>query len=125
MRNNREFLDEVFSSESDFQGALLVSALKYGRLRKRRRHIVSAAAITASVFCLALLPAVFRHGQYSEPRQPAPHSAVPEPQHIPGTDIRVINDEELLDLFSGRPVAFVGEGNQRRFLVLDSFRTPK
>lgn len=46
-------------------------------------------------------------------------------EFIPGTDIRLLTDEELLSLCSGRPVAWIGQGDQRSFIVLDAFRASK
>ncbi len=38
---------------------------------------------------------------------------------IPGTSIRVLNDEQLLALFKDRPVALVGQPGNQRLLLLD------
>ena len=38
---------------------------------------------------------------------------------IPGTSIRVVNDDELMAMFPNRPVALVGPPERRQFVLLD------
>jgi len=50
-------------------------------------------------------------------------TASPPPvQKVPGTNIRVVNDEELLAMFPDRPVALVGPPDKRQFVLLDQAR---
>jgi len=44
---------------------------------------------------------------------------------IPGTSIRVVNDDELLAMFPDRPVALVGPPQNRQFVFLDEKRLSK
>jgi|GEM_PF-3542589 len=80
----------------------------------------------AAVTCLGLSPIWFRGREHPrDTREAAVHTRTKTMEFIPGTDIRLLTDEELLSLCSGRPVAWIGQGDQRSFIVLDAFRASK
>lgn len=122
MKSKREFVEDVFSPDPEHGTELLGKTLEYAGRRKRRRALVRGATL-AAVVCGAWLIAFppQRDGGRGEVAE-RPEVAAPGPRVVPGTRIQLVTDEELLTLFAGRPVALVGTGNQRQFVVLDTFR---
>jgi hypothetical protein len=122
MRTEREFLDEVFSAEPGFEARLLENTLQYARRRKQRRHVVRTVAMALVLCCAGLI--AFLPARKTRPvsEAPAPGALSAEAPVLPGTSIRLLTDEELLEVFAGRPVAIIGSGDQRQLVVLDTFR---
>lgn len=126
-----ELLNEVFSESAsdDFRAALLertlVSACRQRRLRRAGR------VCGTTVFCVALLAAVFwqtreaateRLTKNGTQSPSAPQTEVPT---VPGTSIRLVSDDELLAMFPDRPVALVGPPENQRFVFLDELHGAK
>ncbi len=122
MRSKQQFLDEVFCADGEYDSRLLENTLHYVSRRKRRRHVVHTAALALVLGCAALFAFLPKPAERvtSQPSAPATTTA----RVVPGTHIRLLTDEELLRMFAGRPVALVGSGDQRQFVVLDTLRQP-
>ena len=107
--------DEV----SGFRRASLEEGLAMIRRRRRARR--------AGRWCvLALLPLAFGAGIFlSWPARVRPVSvADSHAVRVPGQSagagsVRIINDEELMALFAGRPLALVGQPGHQQLLFLD------
>ena len=111
------------STANELRAKSLDRALAAVRQRRRLRHALRAAGgvVTAGVMAAILWN---RHAPDPQPvaaiHPPAVTSAVPT---VPGTNIRVVSDEELLAMFPDRPVALVGPPGNRQFVFLDQKRT--
>jgi hypothetical protein len=85
--------------------------------------------LAALTFCSALLVMLARRGDHLSSQQSAKNisapAAQPAVQTVPGTNIRLVSDEELLAMFPGRPVALVGPPEDRKFVFLDEQRQAK
>jgi hypothetical protein len=118
-------LDDVLAPEAtgEFREATLQATLAAIQRQKRRRSLARKAALIA-------LPVVLAGGLWwlqpterTQPRQAsvAPQSAATAPaQFIPGTDIRLISDEELFALFPDRPLALIGPKGNQQLVFLDA-----
>ena len=114
-------LSELLAGDalSGFRRASLEEGLALIRRRRRARR--------AGRWCvLALLPLAFGAGVlWSWPARVRPVSAARS--HAPGVpgqtastgSVRIINDEELMALFAGRPLALVGRPGHQQLLFLD------
>ena len=110
---------------SDFRRASLEQGLAFIRRRRRARRV--------GRWCiLALLPpalgaAIF----FSRPSGPEVRPVSVGQSHAPrisdqiakAGSIRIIDDEQLLGLFSGRPLALVGQPGHQQLLFLDEPHT--
>jgi hypothetical protein len=89
------------------------------RVRSRRRTARLMLSVTAPlVIMVVILMIQSRHskaGLTSKPIAPP----VQMVKTIKGTSIRILSDEELLDLFKDRPVALVGAPGDQQLLFLD------
>jgi hypothetical protein len=109
--------DEV----SGFRRSSLEEGLTMIRRRRRARR--------AGRWCvLALLPLAFGAGIFwswpSGPRVRPVSVADSHAARVPGQSagaggVRIINDEELMALFAGRPLALVGRPGHQQLLFLD------
>jgi hypothetical protein len=118
-------LNDVLAPEAadEFRGATLQTTLAAVQRRKRRRSLARKAALIA-------LPVVLAGGlwwlQPTERTQLQQASVNPQPaatapaQFIPGTDIRLISDEELFALFPDRPLALIGPKGHQQLVFLDT-----
>jgi hypothetical protein len=106
---------------SDFRRASLEQGLALIRRRRRARRV--------GRWCvLALLPLAFGAAiLFSWPSRPDVRPVSIAQFHTPGTSgqtakagsIQIIDDEQLLALFSGRPLALVGQPGHQQLLLLD------
>ena len=99
----------------EFRAAVLKQTLACARRRQTRRRAGTLALASALVLLVAA-PAL-RHARPTPPRLAA--SSQPAPRVVPGTQIRILSDAELLDFFPDRPVALIGAGPTRRLVFLD------
>ena len=116
-------LGELLAGEasSDFRRASLEQGLAFIRRRRRARR--------AGRWCvLALLPLAFGASVLlSRPSRPdarpvsvAQSGAFGAPgQTAKGGSVQIINDEQLLALFAGRPLALVGQPGHQQLVFLD------
>ncbi len=119
----KEFLNEVVSPD-ELRAATLERTLTAARGHRRWRRTVRGAGAVAA--CAILATIILRE---SAPTVPSIATNNPQPasstQTIPGTDIRLMSDDELLAMFPGRPVALLGPPEDRRFVFLDEQRSSK
>lgn len=118
-------LDDVLVPEAadSFREATLRTTLAAIQRRQRRRRLARKAALIA-------LPVVLAGGlwwlQPTERTEPQQARVVTQPtatgpaQVIPGTDIRLISDEELFALFPDRPLALIGPKGNQQLVFLDA-----
>ena len=129
MKHEDHLLTGIFTDGTKLREESLRQSLAFmhGRAR-RRRAIRRTGSIVAVIFTAGLL--LWRRqpktSSTSVPSQsPALANSVPAPSEhatVPGTHIRLLTDEELLDLFPGRAVAILGSGNERQLVFLDEQR---
>lgn len=115
-----QLLDAVLAP--DHPDESLAPMLSAVRSRNRRRKLTRSVA-------LLVLPIVLAGGlwlQQASSRQDLHQTdATPEaiasttPQTVPGTDIRLISDEELFALFPDRPLALIGPKGAQQLVFLD------
>jgi hypothetical protein len=118
-------LDDVLAPEAadGFRDATLRTTLAAIQRRKHRRSLARKAALIA-------LPVALAGGlwwlQSTERTESQQASVAPQPaatalaQFIPGTDIRLISDEELFALFPDRPLALIGPKGHQQLVFLDT-----
>lgn len=89
------------------------------RVRSRRRTARLMLGVTAPLAMMALILMIqsrqSKTGLTSKPIVP-PAQMV---KTIEGTSIGILSDDELLELFKGRPVALVGRPGDQQLLLLD------
>lgn len=109
----KDLLDE--STPENFRGVTLERGLAAVRRVRRRRMIWRAAPVLiALVLASAIVERQLRRSVSTAPAQAARPAKV-----IPGTEIRVLTDEELLAFFKGRPVGLVGPPENQRLVLFD------
>ena len=120
-----ELLHEVFSEvmPPTFREASLNRALACIRRQRMGRRLMRATfAIAVVVAVVTWFGSTHRNPNGSHGRNVLA-SAPPAPvQTIPGTNIRLVGDDELLAMFPDRPVALVGPPEHRQFVFLDDTR---
>ena len=129
-RPEDNLLGDVFPKAADFRAASLERMLSCARQQRRRRRVIQVSGILA--IGLGLFVLLFLNFPDSAERPVkqiiANHSSPPDAHNyptVPGTSIRILNDEELLALFADRPVALMGPPEAREFVVLDEVRKEK
>ena len=116
-KQNEDFLKELFdeSAPEHFRGATLESGLAALRKVRRRRMVWRAVPVLiALVLASAIVERQLRHSVSKAPAQASRPAKV-----MPGTDIRVLSDDELLAFFKGRPVGLVGPPENQRLVLFD------
>ena len=120
---SEELLNEVMSPD-ELRAATLERTLTAARRHRRVRRAAQGAIVVAAL----LIPATIALRERA-PKNPAITEnnlqSAPSTQTVPGTNIRIVSDEELLAMFPGRPVALVGPPQDRRFVFLDQQRDSK
>ena len=115
-----ELLTDVLAEETQLREKTLELGLDQVRRVRRRRHTMRVAG--AICLPILVLAAAIRVRDFSATKNPTPGAVahVTEAEKtIPGTSIRVLNDEELLELFKGRPVALIGPAGHQQLIVFD------
>ena len=120
MRRNSEqeqLLCDVLADDELRQATLQRALVEMGRVRRRRRIFRRAVVC----FPLIVLVAITAGRNVLKEKEPAPaeRSMVRVEQKVPGTSIRIIDDEQLLELFNGRPVALVGPPGHQQLVLFD------
>ena len=118
-----ELLRDVLAGPAldEFRNASLDDGLRLVRRTRQHRQAMRVAAYVALPLLIVVSALVVQNRQLP-PRLAVhqPPAAPAEPaQTIPGTAIAIISDEQLLDLFQGRPVALVGQPGDQRLVLLD------
>jgi hypothetical protein len=114
---HEDLLKELFdeSAPEHFRDATLERGLAAVRRVRRRRMIWRAVPI----FIALILASAFAEWQVHHSVSTAPVQEARPANVIPGTDIRVLSDEELLAFFKGRPVGLVGPPENQRLVLFD------
>lgn len=111
-------LRDVFGEDAGLRKATLrqgMAAMR--RKRTRRRAVPVGTAIMAVVLIGGFFAGhLWRERQLRAVETPTLPSS---PGLVAGTDIRVLDDEQLLAIFADRPVALVGAPGSRNLLLLD------
>jgi hypothetical protein len=124
-----ELLDEILSGDnaSNLRETSLDRTLQAVCRQQRLHHTIRGVGAVAIVGLVASV--VWGRHRLSQQPQIATGSQnagqVEAAKTVPGTSIRVINDDELLAMFPGRPVALVGGPENRQFVLLDEKKSYK
>ena len=115
-----ELLADVLANEAELRNATLEAGLQeVGRVCRRRRAMRAVTigampvVISAAIICVREM---LSNGE--KPGDLSLHIARAD-ELIPGTPIRVVNDEQLLELFQGQAVALVGQPGHQQLLLFD------
>ncbi len=129
MKHEDHLLTGIFTEGTNLREESLRDSLAFMRKHARRRRAIRQ---TGSLVTLIVTAGLLLWRQQpktistSVPSQtPALAGSVTAPSEhatVPGTHIRLLTDEELLDLFPGRAVAILGTGNERQLVFLDEQR---
>src|ERR1051325_4055845 len=124
--NEQKLIDDLLSGEDDLREQTLNHGLvALRRKRVHRRAIRAGAAVAALLVLLALIHVNRERPQAVARLNPPnfkPQTIAPPapPAVIAGTTIRVLTDQELLDLFQGHPVALVGTPGKQKLIIFDA-----
>jgi hypothetical protein len=115
------------TAPAQFRIATLERGLALCRARRRRKAVGRRIVALAAPGLLVVWLLQFHSDRFRTTgdtgRAPAAIVEVEAPDHaryIPGTSIRVISDEELIEFFKDRPVVLVGPPGHQRLVPLDS-----
>jgi hypothetical protein len=123
--NPEQLLKDLLSGDglSDFRSTSLEYGLASLRLRRRRRRLVSIA-LMSTVPLVAVI--VF----FSQSIEHALHPPASVPPRLVASSAKklaptlsIIDDEQLLALFSDQPVALVGNPGQQQLVLLNEFQS--
>ena len=120
-----ELLHDVFSEVASpaIRAASLERALRAVRRQRTGRRVLRVGLALAVVVIAA---AWFWRTQRTPIGSPGKGelASAPSPpiQTVPGTNIRLVSDDELLAMFPDRPVALLGPPDNRQFVFLDEQR---
>jgi hypothetical protein len=112
-----ELLRDVLAEDELRQATLQRALVEMGRVRRRRRSY-RRAVVCIPLIGLILISTGRNLLEEKKPIPAEPRTARAE-QKVPGTSIRIIDDEQLLELFSGRPVALVGPPGHQQLVLFD------
>ena len=114
-------LADILSEETpaDFRAATLERSLACIRQRRSRQRVIRVASAVCAV-CAILAVAFLKNNRTMQRNRIA--SVQPGVPTVPGTNIRIISDDELLAMFPDRPVALIGPPEDRQFVFLDELR---
>jgi hypothetical protein len=117
MKDRDRLLEDVLreAGTDTLREGSLAGMLGAVRRRRRRRVFVRAAGACAAALVLAVATAVFVQDATNQKAV----AAMDGRDVITSGGVKVITEEELLALFKGRPVALIGERDNRRFILLD------
>jgi hypothetical protein len=123
-----ELLDEIMSGDnaSNLRETSLDRTLQAVRRQQRLHHTIRGVGAVAIVGLVATVVWNQQRLEHDQIATSSPNVARTDvSKTIPGTSIRVLNDEELLAMFPNRPVALVGGPENRQFVLLDEKRMAK
>jgi ferric-dicitrate binding protein FerR (iron transport regulator) len=131
MSENRALLRDIAPDEPALD--LSMAAFRKGRRQRRAMRSLLAAAPVAAL----LVSALWLNNRHEPAFEESPAMAEKEPSPLPdasasakemrfvqGTSIRVIGDDELLELLKGRPIALVRTSAGRELILLDEAPRP-
>ncbi|HMJ90851.1 MAG TPA: hypothetical protein VK530_13605 [Candidatus Acidoferrum sp.] len=111
-----KLLADVLAGECDLRNVTLRAGCAVLRRKRARRQV--ARIVVMVILPLAAAVVITRpFVRTANPEQRAIAANVQET--VPGTNIRVLTDDQLLDMFKGRPVALIGPPGNQRLLLFD------
>jgi len=126
MRNNPDHEKLLADLLAEDDGNLREATLRSGLAALRRKRIARRGAViggvVAVVICLFLVRVTHPGGESLTRLARSGSGAIPAPipvHVIPGTDVRVLSDQELLEVFAGRPVALVGTAGRQKLILFE------
>lgn len=117
-----ELLQDVLAETASgpFRATLLNEGLSGVRRKRRRRRITRAVAMMSLPLLLIAGAFLMQKPRLAEPAvRPSAHPPLRAREVVPGTQMGIISDAELLDLFKNRPVALIGPRGRQRIVLLD------
>ena len=115
-----ELLADMLADENRLRETTLQRGLaEMHRVRKRRHTMRVTVAVCLPVLVLAATIYVRDLSTNRNSTHDTPLPITQIEKTIRGTSIRVLNDEELLDLFNGRPVALIGPAGHQQLILFD------
>ena len=125
-RPEDDLLHDVFPNLRELRASSLEQTLGSLRRQRRRKNLVCASGVAAICLTLSLLVWNSRLDSRTAPTHATAAGTIQSAKTpfatVPGTSIRILNDEELLSMFANRPVALLGPPEERQFVVLDEIR---
>ena len=114
------------SGTDGFREETLQRALTHLRRVRRQRRLARMAGLLA--VALVLGPGVWWAFRHLQPTSPVHQISLSQPddriETVPGTDIRILSDEDLLALLGDRPLAVIGPAGNQRLVLLDEINPP-
>lgn len=114
-REYKSLLNDLIASPKKRTASLDQCLAAARKARRSRQHTRLSLLLIAPLLFAGYIVRFTDRG--TVPAQIA--HGVHAPRIIPGTDIEVIDDQQLLSLFHDRPAAIIGDQPNQRFLLLD------
>lgn len=130
-RPTHNLLNELLSRPEleQLRATTLDRGLAILRQRRRQRHLIRSAAIVVVLLGMLAMGWMLLKPQTASPLAARPPElpaaramANSPPIAAPTSNVRMVSDQELLGLFSGRPVALIGPPGAQRLVLLDELR---
>ncbi len=122
----QKLIDDLLSGEEDLRERTLHFGLAALQRKRLHRRAIRVGTTVAVLLVLLVLVQVNRERPQAvarlNPPNFKPQTIAPPapPAVIAGTTIRVLTDQELLDLFQGHPVALVGTPGKQKLIIFDA-----
>jgi hypothetical protein len=125
-RPEDDLLNDIFPRSRNLRAATLEQTIFSARQQRQRHKFARVGGVVTLCLGLLLVALNSQINFHDSPMQVAAiNSSLANKLDfptVPGTSIRIINDEELLKMFENRPVAFIGPPEDRQFIVLDEIK---
>ena len=116
----KRLLAELLADEDLRETTLRGGLLAIRRKRVQRQSIRIAAVLSAVVLFILVGRNTERTSTVGKQQHAALQSPSAAPEVIPGTTVRVLKDQDLLDLFPDRAVALVGPPGKQRLILFEA-----
>src|SRR3954465_5331041 len=120
--NEKKLIADLLAGGDDLRAATLARSLTLMRHRRVQRHVIKVGALAAVIAAILSMIVGSKDSRSTVPgSRHQPEAAAIRPVNvIAGTEIRVLSDKELLDLFPNRPVALVGPAGKQKLILFDA-----
>jgi hypothetical protein len=115
----KRLLAELLADEDLRQSTLRGGLIAIRRRKVQRQSIRIAAVLSAIVLFILVSRNTQRTSTGVKEQHAALQSPAAAPELIPGTTVRVLKDQDLLDLFPDRAVALVGPPGKQRLILFE------
>jgi len=114
----KRLLAELLADE-DLRESTLRGGLNAIRRKKIQRQSIRIGAVLSAMVLFILVSRNTERPSTSAKQQ---HAALqsPVPEVVPGTTVRVLKDQDLLDLFPDRAVALVGPPGKQKLILFEA-----